>query len=93
MRIEPAAELAEVVELVEPVRRGGLGYPAGHQFAVVRRHRKSVVVRSEGGVELGLPPNLVRRVKAAPAGTAPPADLAGLEAAGLLKRASEVGAN
>jgi len=62
IRIEPVAVDREVVELLEPVRRGGVLYEAGRQFAVVRRAAKSVVVLTEANEKLMLPPRLVRRV-------------------------------
>lgn len=92
MRIDPAADLAEIVELVEPVRRGGVEHPAGFQFAVVRRHRKSVVVKTADGAELMLPPRLVRTVKPAPTPPPPRPTLQGIIACGLLTTAAELGA-
>lgn len=79
-----------VVELTEPVRRGGVLYPTGYQFTVLSITAEVVAARDESdGNRVVLPVGVVKAVvEPTPQRRRP--TLAALKAAGLVKKGSDL---
>lgn len=91
MRVRhPLTRRRVTIELTEPVRRGGVLYPAGHQFAVLSIGAGTVTAAAADGTRVVLPVAAVRKAADPDAPPPPGPTLAELKAAGLLRPAVDL---
>ncbi len=89
-RVEhPLTLTRPTVELTEPARRGGVDYPAGHQFALMNATARTAYCLTADGVRVVLPVAVLKTVGVGPL-PRPKPDLAAMRKSGLLKSAAEL---
>jgi hypothetical protein len=89
--VHPAADGREVVELLRPQVIACAVYRAGHQFAVIKRRKVTLLVVDGDGPRIVVRADRVRTVRpAAPPRAKPALALAALVAGGVLRPAAEL---